>query len=34
MVVEVLIYIPFARAYDKQMLKQEAETLNKEGEAE
>lgn len=34
MVEEVLIYIPFARAYDKQMLKQEAETLNKEGEAE
>lgn len=34
MAVEVLIYIPFSRAYDKQMLKQETETLNKEGEAE
>ena len=33
MVVDVLIYIPFARAYDKQLLKQEAETL-KEKEAE
>lgn len=33
MVVDVLIYLPFAKAYDKQLQKQEAETL-KEKEAE
>ena len=33
MVIEVLIYLPFAKAYDMQMQKQEEETL-KEKEAE
>lgn len=32
MVVDVLIYLPFVKAYDKQMLKQEQETLQKKGE--
>ena len=32
MVVDVLIYLPFVKAYDKQMLKQEQETLQEKGE--